>query len=63
MKVSELQTYVGRAGSISIQGLTIAVWCLDAKVSYGGLRVLVEPTDEHSKGQAWVEEKKVMWTV
>ena len=59
MTTAELLAYVGRVGSVELHGMQIAVRVLDSKVAYGGLRLLIEPADERSRGQTWIEERKV----
>ena len=59
MRSSELTAQVGRLGQLTVEGLRLSVRVVDAKVSYGKLRLLVQPTDEQSSGQMWVEEGRV----
>lgn len=59
MRSSELTAQVGRLGQLVVEGLRLSVRVVDAKVSYGKLRLLVQPTDEASSGQMWVEEGRV----
>lgn len=61
MRASELTALVGHTGTITLHGLTIAVVSLDAKVSFGGVNVLVRPVDERSSGETWVAAKQVKW--
>lgn len=48
---NELQTLVGKEGSIQEAGLVIGVRIKDAKVSYGRPRVLVTPIA--GSGETW----------
>ena len=59
MRSSELTAQVGRLGQLVVEGLRLSVRVVDAKVSYGKLRLLVQPTDADSSGQMWVEEGRV----
>ena len=60
MRASELSAFVGQEGQIAVLGgLRIAVKVVDAKVAYGGVRVLIQPLDDRSGGQTWVEAGKV----
>ena len=59
MTTAELLAYIGRIGVVELHGLQIAVRVLDSKVAYGGLRLLIGPVDGQSKGQTWIEERKV----
>ena len=55
-------SYIGRVGIVSLEGgLKVQVRVTDAKVSYGKLKLLVEPESRDSSGQMWVEEWRVKW--
>ena len=65
MRQSELQAYIGRTGRLKLQGtlhiecLELPVKVIDAKVSYGKLKLLCAPVDEQTEGQLWVEAWRV----
>lgn len=57
MNASELTKLVGKQGTITLEGLTIPVTTKDARMSFGGCHVLIEPV--HGSGEKWVEAKRV----
>lgn len=49
-----IEKYVGKEGSIFLNGLRVNVRCLDYKESYGKPRWLVESTN--GGGKTWTEQ-------
>jgi len=56
-KTSDLATYIGKQGTVRFGRITLRVTVLDAKVSYGKVRILVTPapTDTDKPGSTWVD--------
>lgn len=53
MSVNELVKMVGRTGTVYARGeMSVSVRIVDAKISYGAVRYLIEPIA--GRGSAWV---------
>lgn len=58
--VKELARLIGRTGEIELEGFTIAVRVLDAKIMIGGVQLEVAPI--HGGGTRWIEQRRVQFT-
>ena len=62
MTAADMAQYLGQRGHITTgaEGLHVRVHVVDAKSSYGELRLRVSPTDSESHGAAWVDARRVV---
>ena len=61
MNALELAAYIGKAGTLhnasGVLGLSFDVRVVNARISYGGLQLEIEPIA--GTGKRWVEARKV----
>jgi len=65
MNALELAAYIGKTGTLhnstGVTGLSFDVRVINARVSYGGLQLEVEPIA--GSGRRWVEARRVILQV
>lgn len=59
--VAQLVTYIGLEGRLACRNgqLRVNVRCVDARVTYGNIHVLVTPRD--GVGETWCEAESIVW--
>ncbi|HET9218990.1 MAG TPA: hypothetical protein VFR18_18545 [Terriglobia bacterium] len=57
---SSLALYIGRAGALRFDSLSVDITVADSKRSYGRTLLLVRPVS--GTGEQWVEESRIAWT-
>ena len=52
-----LAAYIGQTGTVTLNGLTVAVRVVNSQYAYGGLRLQIEPIT--GVGARWFEARNV----
>lgn len=57
MSVKNMARYLDKTGLLRIDEMRFPVRCIDVKMSYGNMRILVEPVN--GEGRVWVDASRV----
>lgn len=57
MSVKNMARYLDKTGLLRIDDMRFPVRCVDVKIAYGNMRVLVTPIN--GEGQTWVDASRI----